>query len=604
MNTEEMMAEIARVNSEGLDDNVIVGSTDVKALYPSLDIDFSIQIVCEVFESSDVTVHGIDYEELGLYISLSRSAEEIEALGLSDVCPTRAGRRGRRPTITSSGKSFKKVDRFRPWVPSVSVPCERQKRKMFTDALRIGLDVVMKNHVYEFDGRVMLQQEGGPIGLELTGNIAQVFMIWWDRTMMARLPDLGIVVRLCKRYVDDNNYAANELPVGTRFVDGKLVIDEEAIESDLLIAADKRTMEIIKTVGNSLHPSIQLETDYPSNYEDGMMPSLDLKVCVRDIDGEKKIVHEFYAKDVSSKSVINARSALSWQQKRTVLTQEVLRVLLNCSEHVPLQRVALHASTMSLRMQFSGYTKKFRNEIVNSALKAYDEIHRKAALEERPLYRPYDWERDERDRAKQAKVLDWYKRGGYESVIFVPSTPGSELQRKFQTEIDRHGLRIRAVEKAGRTVKSALQRSNPFKSASCGRDDCLICETGGRGSCSKDGVNYDIACVGCEEAGHARVYKGESSRNGFTRGKKHLQELDSESAASVMWRHCREHHGDTIQDFRMSITGNYRNDAMLRQITEAVQIETTDKENLINNKSEWNFVQFPRVLVDNGAAGE
>ena len=113
-------------------------------------------------------------------------------------------------------------------------------------------------------------------------------------------------------------------------------------------------MEVIKTVRNSLHPSIQLEIDCPLNHEDGMMPSLDLKVCVRDFDGEKKIVHEFYAKDVSSKSVINAKSALSWQQTRTVLTQEVLRELLNCTEHVPWQRVALHASTMSLRMQFSG----------------------------------------------------------------------------------------------------------------------------------------------------------------------------------------------------------------------------------------------------------
>ena len=45
MNTEEMMAEIARVNSEGLGENIIVGSTDVKTLYPSLDIDFTIQVV-------------------------------------------------------------------------------------------------------------------------------------------------------------------------------------------------------------------------------------------------------------------------------------------------------------------------------------------------------------------------------------------------------------------------------------------------------------------------------------------------------------------------------------------------------------------------------
>ena len=50
----------------------------------------------------------------------------------------------------------------------------------------------------------------------------------------------------------------------------------------------------------------------------------------------------------------------------------------------------------------------------------------------------------------------------------------------------------------------------------------------------------------------------------------------------------------------MNITGNYRNDAMLRQISEAVRINNTPCENLINNRTEWNYVQFPRVLVDNG----
>ena len=71
MNTEEMMAEIARVNAEGLSDKVIVGSTDVKALYPSLDIEFTIQIVCEVVDSSGVTIDGMNYEEMGLYINLN-----------------------------------------------------------------------------------------------------------------------------------------------------------------------------------------------------------------------------------------------------------------------------------------------------------------------------------------------------------------------------------------------------------------------------------------------------------------------------------------------------------------------------------------------------
>ena len=86
--------------------------------------------------------------------------------------------------------------------------------------------------------------------------------------------------------------------------------------SDSLIPSDKRTMEVIREIGNSIHPSIQLEVDYPSNHEDGKMPILDLKVWVQEIDGLHRIVHEFYSKDVSSKAVMFAKSTLSWKQKR------------------------------------------------------------------------------------------------------------------------------------------------------------------------------------------------------------------------------------------------------------------------------------------------
>ena len=67
-----------------------------------------------------------------------------------------------------------------------------------------------------------------------------------------------------------------------------------------------------------------------------------------------------------------------------------------------------------------------------------------------------------------------------------------------------------------------------------------------------------------------------------------------------MWRHCREKHGGDIVDFRMDVTGHYRNDAMLRQISEAVRIHRSDDNEMINNKTEWNYVSFPRVIVEDG----
>ena len=41
---------------------------------------------------------------------------------------------------------------------------------MLKEALKIGMSVVMNNHMYTFDGRIHQQESGGSIGLELTGN--------------------------------------------------------------------------------------------------------------------------------------------------------------------------------------------------------------------------------------------------------------------------------------------------------------------------------------------------------------------------------------------------------------------------------------------------
>ena len=40
------------------------------------------------------------------------------------------------------------------------------------------------------------------------------------------------------------------------------------------------------------------------------------------------ILHEYYGKSIASKAVVNARSVLPWTVQRTVLTQEVLGVML------------------------------------------------------------------------------------------------------------------------------------------------------------------------------------------------------------------------------------------------------------------------------------
>ena len=64
-----------------------------------------------------------------------------------------------------------------------------------------------------------------------------------------------------------------------------------------------------------------------------------------------------------------------------------------------------------------------------------------------------------------------------------------------------------------------------------------------------------------------------------------------------MWRYCVEEHGGEIQQFGMSVTGSYRNDTMLRQISEAVQIERIETELLMNDRAGWNMTSLSRTVI-------
>ena len=52
----------------------------------------------------------------------------------------------------------------------------------------------------------------------------------------------------------------------------------------------------------------------------------------------------------------------------------------------------------------------------------------------------------------------------------------------------------------------------------------------------------------------------------------------------MMWRHSCDRHGGNIPEFVMNVTGTFRDDAMLRQVTESVIINKIDERMLINSK--------------------
>ena len=125
------------------------------------------------------------------------------------------------------------------------------------------------------------------------------------------------------------------------------------------------------------------------------------------------------------------------------------------------------------------------------------------------------------------------------------------------------------------------------------RSDCLVCKQAGKGPCNAHGVTYKIECQECEDK-----YIGETARNAYTRGIEHTEGLEKQDERSALWKHCVEKHEKERQEFKMSVTGVYGNDAMLRQIAESVRINRVAMGSLINTKKEWNYVKLPREVLD------
>ena len=573
MSTEEMVAEICRANDLKQDgQKPIVGSADVKALYPSLELEFTIDIVCEEFRKSQIYVENVDSKELGLYIALNTTRSRQEEIGIEAFCPERRNHTGRAPTITGSGVAEKPVDRYSPWImPSVE-PTDIQIKEMFVEALRISIGAVMFNHTYVFDSTRRKQVGGGAIGLELTGTIAQVFMMWWDRECLSRLHANGIVPNLYKRYVDDVNVV----------IDPPLQDNEDV---DINEERDARTMKMFKDIGDTIHRSIKLEVDYPTNHEDGKVPILDLKIWVND---EGVVLYEHYMKPISSRFTVHERSAITMSTKRQILTQDALRVLLNCSESLPWLERIKHLQQYENRMQYSGYKPKMRYEVIDSAVKAYRKIQKEASDGVRPMYRLRSWNYVEREKKKREKRANWYRKGGYQSVLFIPATPGSVLKKKCEAEIRNSMFKIRVVEKAGRSLKDMVQKSDPFRGKQCQRTDCPACYGSGKGRCDQSGITYEVCCKGCGEK-----YIGQTARTMYTRGREHVSSLAGRRGP--LWQHCVDKHESAVQEFEFNKRGSYGFDSMMRQISEAVMIE--NEKPSMNHKEEWNYVHLPRVDV-------
>ena len=98
---------------------------------------------------------------------------------------------------------------------------------------------------------------------------------------------------------------------------------------------------------------------------------------------------------MASRMTVHAKTAIPESQKRNIITQEVIRILKNCSRELSWEIKVKHLEQLSLRLQYSGYDMKFRREVIDSGVKAYRKMIENDKQNVIPLYRTREWKRME-----------------------------------------------------------------------------------------------------------------------------------------------------------------------------------------------------------------
>ena len=149
---------------------------------------------------------------------------------------------------------------------------------------------------------------------------------------------------------------------------------------------------------------------------------------------EGKLTWQFYRKEVANFLVLMERSAMSDRQKRVSLTQEVVRILRNTKKELPDRVKNSFLSEFSLRMKESGYSERFRFEVISSGVACYEKQLARSVAGTCPLYRPKGYKAEDRSRKKLISKRSWYKP--FSTVLFCPPTPGSQLATELRRIVD------------------------------------------------------------------------------------------------------------------------------------------------------------------------
>ena len=248
----------------------------------------------------------------------------------------------------------------------------------------------------------------------------------------------------------------------------------------------------------------------------------------------------------------------------------------------------------------SGYSEKFRLDIIQSAVTGYERQCERADSGGTPLYRPRSYQQGERRKKKLLTKTTWYRPA--DAVCFVPATPGAQLAKEIQEVVTEEAARlkmtVKVVETGGLSLKQQLVKMDL---TGCFYPDCYVCESGGKGGAShtKSGAHYSAICKLCAEKGVNAIYNGESGRSAYFRSKQHKSDITNCRTSNALAKHLEIYHKNDVGNtdaFKFKSEKVFSK-CLDRQVMEGVAITNSKCDILMNSRGEYHQPAVTRVVT-------
>ena len=359
--------------------------------------------------------------------------------GLGDCIPIRIGKSSARSLIAKTNRDKNE------WQIRLHKLTDELKRKMFGRLLQIITIVLMSSSCYTFAGQIYLQRTGAGIGERGSACVAKTVMSLWDKLWACEQFKCGLFCPLFIRYVDDIRIYIHPLNEGWAWNGSEW--SYSPIRKDDYTYEQRTKVHILHTL-NDILDSITLTIESESDFDTGMLPTLDFQTRVRP-DWEVEFM--YFSKPMSSELVIQCGTALSKQTVFSSLRQDLIRRLMNTSEHFQIESQVNIIEKFTQSLSNSGHSYSFSKSVILQALTRYKTLKIRSKLEQQnprylPLYRDkhFDWER--RCKVKRTLGKTWFTGKNF----------GDKFKQEWKRRVKRKG-RKRITFRGGEAKKQRTE---------------------------------------------------------------------------------------------------------------------------------------------------